>query len=563
MAKYTADNKRKYHMKEEFINLPVDQLNRQDPLINGNNALILTASINDLEMLNSLIEKGADLNLQNNDGNTALMIASKLKNYEVVKALLNNNADISLVNNNRHSALTITKSKKIKKFILNKMDSLLIQACADSENLNYKFIESIIAQGANVNAKDTDDYTALIFASSFGKQEIVELLLSQGANINAQDKDHYTPLMLASMWGHLDTAKLLLDNGADSQITNTEGYNAHDLASYYHDESSPIAKLLQKKPVNNFAEKDIAPKTIDYKEKYYNLINRFNELFGSPTNLSRSTSSSLSDSLNYQEKFNQLLDQISKLQEKFSNKNKLNTSDKTLIGKANPDREKELKSRISQEYQNSIKESQEFDKSWKKSTLEHEEKIKYLETATILTKEEIATRRKASINETAQRMHYRLEQAFQNKDFTALEKLLKEGADINSVDRNGNSLLHKFKTSRDAVEKLLYYGADINQKDGDGKTLLHHFVNDPKKVKFLLKNGASNNIKNNRGDTPLSIAMDKVNAKVIISLTKSDHSTSTSSLVLEDVKKTRPLSPDSTANNRLSPIIGEKKHIKL
>jgi ankyrin repeat protein len=55
---------------------------------------------------------------------------------------------------------------------------------------------------------------ALIDASKKGDKEKVELLLKKGANVNAKDKDSLTALMWASFNGHKEIVKLLKSYGA-------------------------------------------------------------------------------------------------------------------------------------------------------------------------------------------------------------------------------------------------------------------------------------------------------------------------------------------------------------
>ena len=46
--------------------------------------------------------------------------------------------------------------------------------------------ELLLSKGADVNIKDIQGKTALIFAATYGNKEIVELLLSNGADVNAK-----------------------------------------------------------------------------------------------------------------------------------------------------------------------------------------------------------------------------------------------------------------------------------------------------------------------------------------------------------------------------------------
>ncbi|HUS28515.1 MAG TPA: ankyrin repeat domain-containing protein [Kofleriaceae bacterium] len=69
----------------------------------------------------------------------------------------------------------------------------------------------------NVDAVDSDGWTALMRAAQGGKTVEVANLLDRGANIEASNPKVYdgaTPLVLALEYGQDDTAKLLLDRGA-------------------------------------------------------------------------------------------------------------------------------------------------------------------------------------------------------------------------------------------------------------------------------------------------------------------------------------------------------------
>ena len=55
------------------------------------------------------------------------------------------------------------------------------------ENGHLPIAEYLISKGANVNAKDQDEYTPLHLASRFGRTGIVKYLVSNGANKNANE----------------------------------------------------------------------------------------------------------------------------------------------------------------------------------------------------------------------------------------------------------------------------------------------------------------------------------------------------------------------------------------
>jgi len=73
----------------------------------------------------------------------------------------------------------------------------------------------LIDKGADVNAKVGRWFTPLHLAARFGQTDIAELLIAKGGNIDAQGSVMWTPLHLAVRFGNTDVAKLLIAKGAD------------------------------------------------------------------------------------------------------------------------------------------------------------------------------------------------------------------------------------------------------------------------------------------------------------------------------------------------------------
>jgi ankyrin repeat protein len=71
----------------------------------------------------------------------------------------------------------------------------------------------LLANKAEVNAKEEDGITPLHFAAEEGLKDVVELLLSSNADVNAKDNDSNTPLRLAVSNSHADVAELLRQRG--------------------------------------------------------------------------------------------------------------------------------------------------------------------------------------------------------------------------------------------------------------------------------------------------------------------------------------------------------------
>jgi ankyrin repeat protein len=78
-----------------------------------------------------------------------------------------------------------------------------------------EIVRSLLAREEDVNARDPDQGTPLLYASKFGHLDIVRLLIEHGAEVNSRDQDQGTPLLYASKFGHFDTFLLLIKHGAD------------------------------------------------------------------------------------------------------------------------------------------------------------------------------------------------------------------------------------------------------------------------------------------------------------------------------------------------------------
>ena len=123
----------------------------------------------------------------------------------------------------------------------------LIEAAKKGDTVAVK---ALLARGANVNAKDKKDATALIWVASWGHSATVQVLLAAGANVNAKDKDGGTALMAAAVNGHTNALQALLADGADVNAKDKDGTTALIFAARWGHTNALQALLADGADVN-------------------------------------------------------------------------------------------------------------------------------------------------------------------------------------------------------------------------------------------------------------------------------------------------------------------------
>jgi len=95
-------------------------------------------------------------------------------------------------------------------------------------------VMDLLIRGANVNALDNRNVTALHVACDIGHLQSVNTLLEFGAKLDFQNQYGATPLIVAATRGHTDIARLLIDEGANLTLKTPNGYDALKTAEYYN-----------------------------------------------------------------------------------------------------------------------------------------------------------------------------------------------------------------------------------------------------------------------------------------------------------------------------------------
>nr|XP_018668743.1 ankyrin repeat domain-containing protein 17 isoform X3 [Ciona intestinalis] len=147
------------------------------------------------DLVQLLIERGANIEHRDKKGFTPLILAATAGHVGAVQILLEANSDIE------------AQSERTK-------DTPLSLACSGGR---LEVVELLLERSANKEHRNVSDYTPLSLAASGGYVNIIKVLLNRGAEINSRtgSKLGISPLMLAAMNGHTQAVQLLLDMGAD------------------------------------------------------------------------------------------------------------------------------------------------------------------------------------------------------------------------------------------------------------------------------------------------------------------------------------------------------------
>ncbi|MFA5999313.1 MAG: ankyrin repeat domain-containing protein [Candidatus Babeliales bacterium] len=168
--------------------------------IDSNGAFALFLAHDSAEMVQFLINNGADVNMQSLKTNfTALMGAALMGKYEIAKMLLASGADVHMKNSDGRTALYLS-------IIIN-------QPCIRrfSNGSHAKIALALIDAGADCYKNNPQ---VLISAVSLGQIEVVKALIAAGANVHAKDEQNNSALSIAYDYNHLDIVRILIQSGA-------------------------------------------------------------------------------------------------------------------------------------------------------------------------------------------------------------------------------------------------------------------------------------------------------------------------------------------------------------
>lgn len=550
----------------------------------GTNAdtLLHTAIVHDkIEIVKLLLDKGADANLPHSHGYTPLHQAAQGGNHAIAALLIQSGADVNAriggpVDNGVRPLHVAARNGRIE------MTKLLLASGANPKErsgkgfgwtpLHYaarsgkpepEIARLLLAKGADVNAKDDSERTALHFAAGNDSSMyaniimLAKALLDAGAKVEAADNSGHTPLYNAIISGPIDAVALLLDRGANVNTgVNIRG-SLTPLGLAVHAKSTITMKLLVERGANpNFTLKD--GRTLLYQSLMDGSYDLAGLLLDKGADLDTTLESIVGTgktepvlwllgrgvdvNARYRrgetllhwamDGYARNLEMTQTLLTKGANSNSRDNEGNTpllrLFARYGGDGDL---ARFSERIAVLLEKGADL-----KVRNNKEETLLYRAVAAdlpALTSLQFLLSKGADVNIPNNDLLTPLHIAVQNDRVETVQLLLAKGAKVNVKDMHLRTPLHYVKREKtipteeiaeseqfggmeaqktethriEVASLLLTQGADVNDKDKDGMTLLHYAAleGDLELTELLLGHGADVRIKSNNGETPLEL----------------------------------------------------------
>lgn len=243
-------------------------------------ALMYAAYKNNTETVSKLLEATPDAEIQDDFGSTALMYAASGGAEECCKLLADYGADLNMQNKDGISSLIYAiQSRKLSTvvtllqlgadpFVTNNLGTGALHWAAKKGSVDCCSV--LLDHGVNVNAQNMKKVTPLMYAADCALKDeasnasVMSFLIRSGADVALADEDLSTALMYGAHSGSHRNIKILLEHGADANVANTFGTTPIMYAAYYghfkafvtflkHDPALRLARDKRKMTVRDWA----------------------------------------------------------------------------------------------------------------------------------------------------------------------------------------------------------------------------------------------------------------------------------------------------------------------
>ena len=222
----------------DFIKFLLEAGANVNPMLNDPPifALLPNPDSSAISILKLLTSFGANVNICKN-GKSALIDVASNGHFEILQFLIDNGADVNFKNFQGNALIHTIKT-------LHKYFQTYHLAPYDDTRLKeyLQIINMLILKGTDVNIQDGTGNTALAWAADLTndlyhyrpnrsfQSKIIETLIKANASLNLPDINGNTPLIKAVRQENFEITKLLINSGAKVTIKNREKKTAYDYA---------------------------------------------------------------------------------------------------------------------------------------------------------------------------------------------------------------------------------------------------------------------------------------------------------------------------------------------
>ena len=220
----------------------------------GYTALLHAAEEGHPDVVEVLIDAGADIEVKDKHGLSPLLVASEFGHLPIVKTLVRAGAGVCVADNRADTCLSLAAhyghTKTVRALLCmpevdvnqsnNRSGSSLHHAVLQKHSDVSKLL---IDAGADIDAKDDRGSTPLHCACEEPELEIVQMLLAAGADVCAVDDKRVSCLNVAAKYGRTQIVRYLVGvKGVDVNQSNTQGFTPlHRAVAHKH---SDVVQVL-------------------------------------------------------------------------------------------------------------------------------------------------------------------------------------------------------------------------------------------------------------------------------------------------------------------------------
>jgi ankyrin repeat protein len=230
------------HLLLDGANIEARETNDTTPLMEA-------AEHGSVPLISLLLENGANPTTGDKQGDTALIYAARGGRVRVVNLLVRL-ADAK--DKNRALFEAVEGGPVVIKTDDAPAPNRLQTRPAEVQESWTATIETLLDNGADIEARNQDGSTPLDWAATFAQTDVLKLLIQRGAKTNVADKYGNTPLIsaacecaVATMNSAYDVMKILLDQGANVNARNKDGKTALIMASGMTGDAAVLDLLLK------------------------------------------------------------------------------------------------------------------------------------------------------------------------------------------------------------------------------------------------------------------------------------------------------------------------------